>query len=221
MASLNPDHGPAGTPATERRDSRPGRFILSTLLVALVVATGAGIAAFALQGGFAAAAAPTDASTAAPASAVGRSVDCGLSSRCIPELQATEVVRQLEGRGFFCEQSSGDWFCDLHMGATSYHLQMSPENDDDDHRLTGITGSVSAGPDSDLASIAVPYLTWVAALPFGNDPAGVQVMEWAKQQIQSGEDSRARIGGYEYAVSPGRLELDALLGFEDELWSDT
>ena len=224
MPAVSPDGPTAGSGRTARR----GRFVMSAVLLALVVAVGSGVGTFALQDGFAVAATPTDASTTSPASGIGQSVECGLSSRCVPSLRATEVIRPLEARGFFCEQSSGAWMCDLFIGTTHFDLYLAPPYGEDDTQVENIAASVVVAPETDLNDTVAPYLTWAAAIPFGSDPAGLQVRQWATQQIESGNDARAKIGGYTYAfthqrVPSGRairLEIDPVLGFEDQLWGD-
>jgi hypothetical protein len=197
----------------------------------MVVAAGTGVAAFAVAGGFAAAASPA---AATGTSTAGRSAPCGVitqvagkpfaSSRCIPSLQATAVVAAVEAEGFFCEESAGSRVCTLFVGATQFELWVHPPYEDDEGLIEDVSASVTAAPDADLAGIALPYLSWVASLPFGDDPAASQVTTWTEQQIADGRDARARIVDYEYELthrgSSIELKVHPRTEVEDQMLGD-
>ena len=70
-------------------------------------------------------------------------------------------------------------------------LQRGPSQHED--LIRDVSASVIAAPDTDPGHIALPFFSWVASLPFGDDPATSQVTAWTEQQIEGGSGGPLRI----------------------------
>ena len=192
-----------GTPARRRRGGR--RWLIAGVL-AILALVGFTLRAFASEGGF-------------TASRIGRAADCGELDQCIPGLRTADVIAPLDAAGHTCERDEliGDT-CTLEIGFTIYTTSLLSTDQGDG--ITGLMADIyrpeegQAGgfpEDAPPPAGALPYFSWLASIPYGNDATGRQeISTWVRQQIEAGQDAEIQFGDYRYEVDyghPGNISL--------------
>jgi hypothetical protein len=149
----------------------------------------------------------------------------GDNARCIPNLQASEVVAALKSKGHDCTskntEDAVEWECRLVLGATDYDVHMRTVHGQV-HTVLAQAGILSDRPSQggkrEAGSGTVPYLLWFASLPFSDDPLTVaEVKRWLTRQVEAGKRATVDIAGYNYQVDASRergatFELEGMFG---------
>jgi hypothetical protein len=171
---------------------------------------------FASDGGFA-------------ANVVGHTISCGDSERCIPGLHVDEVVDALEAKGHTCDRDSrfGSTACTLEIGVTVYETRL--QTAEGDSGVTEVKARVSRPDETQPFGFPedapppkglVPYFSWVATVPLGDDQTAVSdVTTWIKQQLDGGSGDPVQFGDYRYEVTvegPGEMSLVVLAAGPNE-----
>lgn len=187
--------------------ARRGRTLLIAVAIGVVVFAASAVRSFASHGGFA-------------ADVVGHTIACGRSERCIPGLHSDDVVDALEAEGHTCDRDLqfGGAACRLEIGATLYESLL--QTAEGDGRVTRVQARVSRPDETGVYAFPddapppkglVPYLSWIATVPLGDDQAAVsEVTTWLERQLDRGDNADVQYGDYRYEVAikgPGEMSL--------------
>ena len=127
-------------------------------------------------------------------------VDCG-PYECIPVLKASSVVAAIEAQGHECVANDNGSACELRIGLLGFEARLEVAED----HLHGVYITASQ-PEGDQESGAiVPYLSWFASLPYGDDAATTSdITGWLAEQVEGRKATKATIGDYLYEVDASK-----------------
>ncbi|WP_214416802.1 hypothetical protein [Sphaerisporangium fuscum] len=140
--------------------------------------------------------------TARAQAAVTGPVPCAPDTykRCIPSLKFDQVLDALKAQGHQCGMRSGyaeSWKCELYVGNAGFEMGLEAPAGG----ISEVSVEVRCGTDGEITRGARSYISWLATLPFADDPQTVAyVGKWLTRQIDGRKDVRSEIAGYKYEV---------------------